>query len=302
MSVLEGFRQKRVLVRFAVAALCLLLCSCSSVPVAEDISQSQANEIVAVLTQNGIYATASKASGGRGKYSVDVKRSFYSQAVSLLHEKGLPGEHKPTFNEMVAQNGIIPNSREIDALKLDHALATEIEEMLQNHPGISSARAIVRLNFLKASQDPAVSVVIQQRPGMTIEAASISPLIVRIVPGVKDENVSVSIAPAIVTAGEAINEGVLNDSGRIVRVPLAPFLFFWRIPEDDYAHIALVLVALLAIIAVVGAIFGYWFGYYQQSKQYFDTTLPEIVPRASAKYERVRREGRSGEDGGPVQG
>lgn len=302
MSPQRTFTFGRILTRILVGAFCLLSCACGSVPVAEDVSQTQATEIVATLNQSGIYALASKESGGRGKYTVEVKRSFYSQAVALLHEKGLPGERKPTFNEMVAQNGIIPNSREMDALKLDHALATEIEEMLQNHPGVASARVIVRLNFLKSAQQPAVSVVVQQREGASATSESLAPLITRIVPGVQAENVTVTTVPTLGDREGGATEGVLNDGKRIIRVPLAPFLFFWRVPEDDYGHIVIVFFACLLMIGLVGGIVGYWYGYYQQSKQYFDTTLPEVVQRPGPRYERSRREVRPSDEGGPIQG
>lgn len=280
---------------------CFFVTGCGGVPIAEDVSQAQANEIVAVLNESGISSMASRQSGGKARYTVEVKRSYYSQAVSLLHEKGLPGERKPTFSEMIAPSGIIPNSREMDALKLDHALATEVEEMLQNHPGIASVRAIVRLNFLRDAQAPAVSVIAQERSSGSVSAETLTPLISRIIPGVQSDSVTVTIVPAPLSDEVATNEGVLNAKGKVLRVPLAPFLFFWKIPEDDYVQIALFLVGCLLVVGIVGAVLGYWYAYYQHSKQYFDTTLPEVVPR-SQRYERPRKEVRSIDEGeGPGQ-
>lgn len=284
------------LVKLTLVVQCMLLSGCSSVPVAEDISQSQATEIVAILSDHGISAIASRESGGKGKYSVEVKRSYYSQAVSLLHDKGLPGERKSSFNELISQNGLIPNSREMDALKLDHALATEVEEMMQNHPGIASVRAIVRLNFLKNNQEPAVSLIVQGRPGATVNSDDLVPLVAQIIPGIHKEKVSITIAPVAPDEKLSGSEGVFNDNGKVLRVPLAPFFFFWRVPEDDYAQIALLLFVCIAVVSGVGAILGYWYGYYQHSKHYFDTTLPEIVPRAS-RAERARREIKNNDEG-----
>lgn len=289
----------RKLVKLTLVLQCLVMTGCNTVPVAEDISQSQATEIVAILSDHGISALASRESGGKGKYSVEVKRSYYSQAVSLLHEKGLPGERKSSFNELISQNGLIPNSREMDALKLDHALATEVEEMMQNHPAIASARVIVRLNFLKNNQDPAVSLIIQGRSGATLSADDFVPLVAQIIPGIQKDKVSITIASAAADEKATGSEGVFNDKGKILRVPLAPFFFFWRVPEDDYTPIALFVFACIAVVSCVGAIIGYWYGYYQHSKQYFDTTLPEIVPRAP-RSERVRREIKSPDEGASV--
>lgn len=267
-----------------------LLGGCDGTPIAQDLDQRQATEIVAVLHEQGISAFAEKESSGKGRYHVEVRRGDYSQAITLLHERNLPGERRASFSELVSQSGLIPNSRELDALKVDRALATEVEEMLQNHPDIAVARAIVRLNFLRDQQEPAVSLVIQERSGRSVRKDEVLSVVGRIVPGVKPEAVNILIAAAADRELTSVTEGARNLEGKVVRIPLTPFLYFWRVPEDEYAQIAGVLVGFLAIVGLVGAFLGYWFGVYQHSREYFETTLPEVISPRSMRPVRARPE------------
>ena len=271
---------KQRLLRLLLATALVLFCvSCSSVPVAKDLSQRQANEIVAVLNSVGINSIAVRdSSGGRVKYTVEVRKGFYSQAVGILHEKGLPEED--LFTEMIEQKGIIPNSREVEALRLDHAAAIEIEQLLHNHPGVSSARVIVRLNSLKENAPASVSAIIQERAQQNLNRDELTAIISRTVPGIAPENVSVWVSPADTTEMITGKFGVLNQKGKVITVPLVPFLLAWRVPDDDYDEIALALISFLLIMGLVGAIIGYWFASFQKSKLSFHDELPDAMPRA----------------------
>lgn len=269
------------------AAIVTGMVACSSAPIAQDIAQSQANEIVALLADNGISAVAQKGSGGGARYSVEVDAEYYTRAISLLHRHGLPGEVKRSFNELVAPQGLIPNSREMESLRLDHALATEIEEAVSNHPGVASVRVIVRASFLKDKSEPAVSAVIQQKPGAALNAEALTGVIQRAVPGMRPENVFVSMesAPAL-SAGDGGLEGVVNVGGAVVRVPLVPFLF-GRVPKDEYKLFTFGLVGCLVLLGCVGGVLGYWWGYYHRAKPVFDDNDPDA---RHLRLDRVRRD------------
>ncbi|MBX7145118.1 MAG: hypothetical protein K1X79_11755 [Oligoflexia bacterium] len=285
---LNRYRRMMHIVLIVLIATCFG--GCDGTPIAQDLDQRQATEIVAVLHEQGISAFAERESGGKGRYHVEVRRADYSQAVTILHDRNLPGERRASFNELVAQSGLIPNSRELDALKVDRALATEVEEMLQNHPDVAAARAIVRLNFLRDQQEPAVSLVIQERSGRSVRKDDIVAAISKIVPGVRPESVSILVSAVNEPGQTALTEGARNIEGKVVRIPLTPFLYFWRVPEDEYAQIAGVLVGFLVIVGIVGAFMGYWFGVYQHSREYFDTSLPEVISPRAIRPMRVRPE------------
>lgn len=284
---LVGLRHLQI---FFLVALLILLSGCDAVDVADEISQSQANQIVAVLNEHGIASQATKESGGRGRYTVSVRKGYYAQAVTILNEKGLPGEPEPSFAETIASRGLLPNSREIESLRVDRALAIEIEEMLRTHPQIASVKAVVRLNFLKESAEPGVSVVLQERNGEKIAPEEVVEIVMRAVPGVKAERIYVHSLPPQANVILKDDEGVENSGGRVLRVPLVPFLFFWRLPEDDLTGISLTIFFGIVLVAALGAFLGYWFGYIQQSRRFFDGELPEVTTKP-LRIDRGKREG-----------
>lgn len=273
--------------RLVVLVVAVVMTGCSSTPVAQDIAQNQANEIVAVLAENGISAIARKGSGGQSRYSVEVDSEHYTEAVSLLHRHGLPGEPKRSFTELVSPQGLIPNSREMESLRLDRALGVELEEALQNYPGVASARVIVRSSFMKEGAEPGVSAVVQRLPDAQVNAEALTGIIARAVPGVVTERILVAIEVAATPpTGAALVEGAVNNDGHVVRVPLVPFVFL-RVPKDEYNYFVFGLLGCLFVLGLVGAVVGYWWGFYHRTKPGFDD---DMVESRSLRLERPRRD------------
>ncbi len=243
----------------------IFLISCNEKFIASDINQQQANEIIALLNSYGIVADAEKGSGSRAMYSVSVKAGSYHQAVSLLHEKKLPTPNEQTFEDLVSQKGIIPNSREIEYLRLDHAMAREIEEILENHPSVVSAKSIVRLNFLQENSESGVSVVIQTAEKDNVDIAKLSEIISGIAPGVLKDNINIVMAP-LKTANPLLEKiGVQNDDGVTLAVPLVPLLV-WMVPEGDLEQIVLSLIIAIIATLLVGFSLGYLISYLRRRK------------------------------------
>ena len=259
-----------------VVLLLALLVACESATVVEDRGQREAIEIVALLHDRGISATVKKDTGNRGRYSIQVDKEFRGEAQTLLWQKGFPKESEATFEDLTSPRGLIPNSREADSLRLDRALAAELEEMLRAHPNVGSVRAIVRLNYLKEGGEPTVSIIAQEKTDVKLVPESLKELVTRAVPGIKRENILVSLQPGEKQESGAGSEGVFNDSGKVIRKPLVPFLYWYLVPDDTYAKLALTLFACLVVVSVAGALGGYWFGYFQGSKSTFDGGIPDI--------------------------
>ncbi len=279
----SGADAKAPLTQALRAALLCALCilgGCGDVPVAQDLTQRQANEIVSTLHHNGISALASRESGAKGRFYVNVRPSKYSDAVSLITSSGLPGEDKASFNEIIEQRGFMPSSRDMEALRVDHALAAELEELFALHPAVAACRVIVRLNFSRAGSEPGIAVMLQTNQDATISSDEIRKIIERVVPAVKAENVVVSTysAPHLQTGGSAM-EGVINDQGAVIRAPLVPFLFFWRVPDQDYDGIAGVLIFAVLIALAVGGAVAYWWFALHHSRYSFESEGAEITPR-----------------------
>ena len=281
----------RYLIRcLSIVFVCVCVVGCKSVSVQDDLDQKQANQIVSVLHAHGIAASASRGRGGRSKYSVSVNSRQYSEAVSILTSKGLPGDPHVSFQELVAQRGLLPNSREIEALRLDYALAVQLEETIQNFPQVAVSKVVVRSHSIGPEQEPSVSVVLQLVPGAKLDPAEVTNVVENAAPEVDSEKVSISMQAAMDSTPIKVEEGVVNVDGNVIRVPLVPFLVGWRVPKDDYIDLALALVVFLIAMAFLGIVCGYWYATYKYSREFSIREIPDRTPRQIHIEEGPQRE------------
>jgi type III secretion protein J len=232
--------------------LTLALAGCGSTPVADDLAQREANEIIAVLRERGISGSVNKGRGS-GRYSVLVATGKYGEAAAVLSRLGLPGERKPSFQEMTATSGIIPSSRAVENLRLDRALAAQIEELLQARSDVYAASAVVRRHVV-TNEKPSVSVIVQRQPGATLTVDEVREICAHSVLGVGKDDVFVSIGDAP-RFKDSINGGRQADDGDLV-----PFLLVWQVPRDHYNSLAGVVVVLMVIVSALAGLAGYIIG------------------------------------------
>lgn len=276
-----------------VVALCfavvMILSGCGSSQVADNLSQKESNEIVAALNDHGISAVSQKERGGRGRFSVLVSASEFGTAVSILNKNNLPGEPKVTLAELITPSGFVPNSREIEALRLDHAVAIELEELISSLPAVASAKVIVRLNMQRQGEAPAVSASITTRRGATLNAEEVRQIIVRAVPGTKESNVSLSLAEP--HEREVLGEGVIgiqNQNGAITRVPLSTLLGVWSVAERDRTSMLAVLAGIVLLVCAMAGAVGFWFGNSLRGKGH--QTIHRSAPMGDSASRAIRIE------------
>lgn len=272
------------IIRLLIVCFALLGASgCAESPVADDIGQRDAHAIIAVLRDHGIEATSEKARGGKGRYSVVVASSQFGEAVSILSKLGLPQERGASFGELVAPSGILPSSPSVEHLRLDRAMASELEDLILADSGISSVGVVVRYHALSAAESPAVSVVAQRRKGSGVKGDEVKTVVARVVPGIKIENISVLLSDEKGSVGGA------NHSEKLV-----PFLVWWKVPQGEYNELALVLLGLILLVSSLSGIGGYIYGQYVVSRT-IDVRSPQrngTRPRVSVPLDADSEEGR----------
>lgn len=270
-----------LLIQFLLPALSMLCAGCQGDQVGGGLDQNKANHMVAVLTSNGIGAAARKESAGRGTYGVWVDPGSRGEAAVLIDEKGLLEKGEASFDELVSNQGILPGSREMEQLKLDRAQAIEMERLLENLPGVVSARVVLRSRFLREGEKASIAVVVEEQNPEPGRAEQIRSIISGAVPGVEAGQVLVSVHAGEIEDTLRQQIGMLNIKGKPVPVALDKFLGLWRVPRDDSASLAFTLVGLILACGFIGAIAGYWYSYYAQSRRLFDQHPGDLVPKVT---------------------
>lgn len=232
------------------------LSGCGSTPVADDVGQREANEIVAVLRQRGINAVVAKAKGAKAHYSVSVESQSFGEAASVLTRLGLPTEKKASFEEMTATNGIIPSSREVEALRIDRAVASEVEHLIQAHGDIGLVSVVVRHHSLGGQAAPSISIVAQRQRKTSLGEAELRAIAAKAVPGVRPEDVFISLAETP-RWEEATG---LSPGLSAAATDVVPFLMFWKVPTTEYSNMVWLFVGFVVLSGGLAGVGGYILG------------------------------------------
>jgi type III secretory pathway lipoprotein EscJ len=238
--------------RAFIACCCvsLLVSGCSSSPVADDVSQREANEIVSALDKHRIAAWLVKGRGSKGRYSVVVSSGDFAGAAGVLSSLGLPAEKKPSFQELTGGGGIIPPSREVEALRLDRATAQELEDLFKSRSDIASVNVIVRSHARSRDEKPTATVVARRSTKAVPDLSELREIVRRSVPGIQIEDVFISVS-------EPLPDELPGAAGS---PDLVSFLGFWRVPAESHGGLVGFFAGLMAVTAVIAGLAGYLLG------------------------------------------
>jgi type III secretion system YscJ/HrcJ family lipoprotein len=259
--------------QFLLCGLILCLSACSNrEELASDLTSKQSVEILVALDRAAIKATREKESGGRGeRYSISVEPSQFAAALELILELGLPSEPDKSFEELTRQRGFAPNSPALSRLRLDYALAAELERMLRELPGVIEARVLVRSPsselFGDSKTKPSASVLIRYTASsnnLPFDEGQVRQLVKQSVPGLDESEIKISsskvsvkgIAPRF-----GVEQGSDPENGQDV-VPLTQMkpLFGFRLAEADVGRATLQLGLYLVAFGFSGWVLGMIWG------------------------------------------
>lgn len=185
---------------FVAPALLLLaaLAGCGEQDLYTQLSERQANEMVAILRSAGLEADKVHQEGG---YAVRTASGDFAQAVRTLNAQGYPRETFDTIGKVFKREGFVSSPLE-ERARLNHALSQEISNTLASIDGVVMARVhlvVPEHNPLADKAAPAAaSVFIKHRPDrdMSAQTAQIKALVVNSVEGLPYDNVTVALFPA----------------------------------------------------------------------------------------------------------
>lgn len=191
--------------RLMLCALAVLIAGCSSQELYSQLSERQANEMVAVLRSAGIDAEK-KVTDGR--FSVATSRSDFADAVRLLNAQGYPRESFDSMGKVFKREGFVSSPLE-ERARLVHALSQEISNTLASIDGVVAARVHLvvpeRHPLMDKPQPAAASVFIKHRPDKDLrpQLTQIKALVVNSLEGLSYDHVTVALFPAEGMAAEA---------------------------------------------------------------------------------------------------
>jgi len=188
---------------FITAFAVMLLAGCGSkVDLLSGLSESDANETLAVLLDAGISTEKIVKKDG---IAVRVPESQVAQALTLLTSKGLPRRHHDRMGDIFKKENLISTPLEERARYL-YALSQELEHTFSQIDGVLSARVHIVLPERLTPGDPLLpsSAAIFIRHVPQIDLAALEPRIRRMVansiPGLnagKTDQITVVFVPAM---------------------------------------------------------------------------------------------------------
>jgi type III secretion protein J len=124
-----------------VAGLALMLTGCQ-VNLYSNLTEADANQIMAVLMANGV--DASKVAAGKEGFTVTVDKEDMLRAIALLEDIGLPREKGASLGKVFERSGIMSSPFE-ERVRYISALGEEVAHTLEQIDGVITARVHIVL-------------------------------------------------------------------------------------------------------------------------------------------------------------
>ena len=123
----------------AVLAALTVLAACQEA-VYSDLTEADANEMVALLALSGVPATRERV--GTGGFSVMIEEADIPVAVTMLRNAGLPRERFDTLGDVFGDVGIVGTPFE-ERVRFAHATNQELAATITQIKGVERARVHV---------------------------------------------------------------------------------------------------------------------------------------------------------------
>jgi type III secretion protein J len=180
--------------------LALVLAGCESQVLFSNLTESEANEIVAVLYSSEL--PVEKVGDSKGnQYQVFTDKASFSRAVAVLQTHGLPRERFESVGDVFQKDGFVSSPLE-ERARLNYAISQELARTISNIDGVIMARvhlAVPKKAHLAESVEPSsASVFVKHRSDMDLSSSigKIKSLIVTGMGNLPYDNVTVALFPA----------------------------------------------------------------------------------------------------------
>lgn len=129
-----------------LTSLCLLftliLCGCDEQPLLHQLSEQQANEVVAVLQVHNV--SAAKSDQGKSGFAIVVDKADFPAAVDLLQKYGLPSAPRVEIGQLFPADALVA-SPQAERARLLSGIEQRLEQSLATLNNVVTAR--VQLSY-----------------------------------------------------------------------------------------------------------------------------------------------------------
>lgn len=136
-----GLRLRRLAPLGAILACALALASCKT-DLYSNLSEVEANQMMAILMSNGI--SAQKVPAEEGAFTINVEESDLLAAIGLLNDRGYPRNIRATIGEVFQKSGIMSSPFE-ERVRYIYALSEDVAQTLSEIDGVVTARVHIVL-------------------------------------------------------------------------------------------------------------------------------------------------------------
>lgn len=222
-EIMRSRQSGRRSLHFVVLPLLFALSGCK-VDLYTQLQEREANEMLALLIDNGVGAVRIAAKDGTSTIQVDEKLLAFS--INLLNAKGLPRQSFKNLGEIFNGSGLIASPTE-ERARYVYALSEELSRTISDIDGVFSVRVHVVLpnnDLLRAGGTPSSASVFLRhdaKANLSVLLPKIKMLVADSIEGLSYEKVEVVLVPVEPSAHEQRSEpGTVSAQAGSVLAPL----------------------------------------------------------------------------------
>lgn len=186
----------RIFANLLMGFTLVLLAGCK-VDLYQDLSEQEANEMLALLLLRDIPANKQLLKGGL--VSITVEKDRFSEAVEVLRQYGMPRKNTASIEDLFPSGQLVTSPTQEQA-KILFLKEQQLEAMLINMNGVIRAQVSVAESAPQSRRDSPVlsaSVLLKYSPDHNLNSreTDVRALVQKGVPNLKAENISVVLEP-----------------------------------------------------------------------------------------------------------
>ena len=231
----------------------LLLAACQQ-ELYSNLTEVEANQMLAVLMANGL--SADKTAKGKEGFTITVESRDMLRAIAVLNDTGYPKNTRDSMGKVFQKSGIVSSPFE-ERVRYIYALGEEVAQTLSSIDGVVTARVHIVLPDTPQLGQPvkpsSAAVFIKHRPGVDLDffVPQIRRLVSSSIEGLQYGAVTVVLAEATPTKLETPTEA--GSSGNVEVLPGlaikdADRSRFWQIAMGVGALIGLLIAGNLVLL------------------------------------------------------